>query len=217
MTETAKIIFPLVRKLSSPLTPWFLRTSITANQMTTASLLLGASSGALFAAGVASLEVLGALAFVLCYVLDNCDGEIARKKQQATEFGAFYDTLVDWLVHTAFFVGLGVGTSHATGNDLWFWLGLAAGAGGTINYLLGFCLDAHDDVHDSSSLNAPRPNGAAQWLLFAFRELARADFCFIVLALAPFGLTWLLLPAGAIGAQVYWMAQFYGVARRFHV
>ena len=42
-------------------------------------------------------------------------------------------------------------------------------------------------------------------------------FCFIVLALALFDLTWLLLPAGAICSQVYWIAQFVRGAREFNV
>jgi hypothetical protein len=54
-------------------------------------------------------------------------------------------------------------------------------------------------------------------MLMTFREFARADFCFIVLALALIDLTWILLPAGAIGAHVYWMTQFVRGARDYHV
>ncbi len=52
--------------------------------------------------------------------------------------------------------------------------------------------------------------------MFIFRELTRADFWLIVLALSIFDVTWVLLPAGAIGAQVYWATQFFGCAREFY-
>ena len=45
----------------------------------------------------------------------------------------------------------------------------------------------------------------------------RADFCFIVLVMAVFDLTWVLLPAGAIGAQVYWLLRLVGGAGDYHV
>ena len=50
-----------------------------------------------------------------------------------------------------------------------------------------------------------------------FRELSRADFCFIVLALAIFDLTWVLLPAAAVGAHAYWVFRFASGANRFRV
>jgi hypothetical protein len=62
-----------------------------------------------------------------------------------------------------------------------------------------------------------QPESWQQHFIYAFRELSRADFCLIVLLLAPFGALWLLLPAGAIGAQVYWLTGFMRGADRFHV
>ena len=56
-----------------------------------------------------------------------------------------------------------------------------------------------------------------EWGVFVFRELFRADFCFIVLALTLVDLTWLLLPAGAVGSQVYWATQLVEGADEFHV
>ena len=69
---------------------------------------------------------------------------------------------------------------------------------------------------DVAPQDAGKPATRTEWLVFAFRELARSDFCFLVLFLAAFDATWILLPAGAIGAQVYWAAQFLRRAREFH-
>ena len=154
-------------------------------------------------------------------MLDNCDGEIARLKGQSSTFGMHYDTAVDWLVHTGFFVALGIGMSRTTGESWWAIAGVVAGVGGTINYVLGLVLEARDKatVPDEKSTDAEhaRPHGPGQWILFVFRELTRADFCFLVLLLAIFDVLWFLVPAGAIGAQVYWMTLCIKSARRFHV
>jgi len=189
-----------------------------------------------------ALAVTGGAMLVLCYLLDNCDGEIARLKDQCTVFGAFFDTFVDWIVHAAFFAALGVGVAAATENDLWLWLGGIAAAGGAINYLIRLVADwreyhaggkaqdsgpdsgpdpTRDPTHDSTGRAAaehpPRPEGWRQRAVFAFRELFRADFCFIVLGLAFFDAVWVLLPAGAVGAQAYWMAQLIKGTRDYHV
>ena len=88
------------------------------------------------AAGIACLKgdyfsiLTGALLFLICYVLDNCDGEIARLKNMRSIFGMRYDTFVDWLVHTVFFIGLGWGPHLLRGSRGGFgqvlWRGLAA-------------------------------------------------------------------------------------------
>ena len=41
-------------------------------------------------------------------------------------------------------------------------------------------------------------------VVYIYRELLRADFCFILLLLTLFEVTRFLLPAAAIGAQLYW-------------
>ena len=204
-------IFPLIRHFSPPVTRVLMRLPVSANQVTAASLVLGL--GAAWAAATHGWAVVSGLLMVGAYVLDNCDGEIARLKNQCSRFGMHFDSFVDWIVHTAFFWGLGVGTAAATGEAFWNWLGLAAAAGGTLNYGLGYVLGAGPTTAES----ARPPVTASEWILFAFRELTRADFCFIVLALGLVDALWVLVPAGAIGAQVYWMTALIRRAREFHV
>ena len=176
--------------------------------------------------GDAFWDIAAGVLFVVTYILDNCDGEIARIKNQCSTFGMHYDTFVDWVVHTAFFAGLGYGVAERFDNDLWFWLGAVAAAGGTINYGLGFFREAggkavqeSEDAPDNPEAGETHrePEGLSDWVLYIFRELTRADFCFIILALAVFDVTWVLVPAGAIGSQVYWITQFVRGANDFHV
>lgn len=76
------------------LTPLLLRLfgGITANQVTLLSLLVaGAAAGFFFAA----LPLLGGIAVQLSSVLDGSDGEVARLKKQESDFGRFFDAVVD--------------------------------------------------------------------------------------------------------------------------
>lgn len=207
--------FPLIRHLSSFTTPFLLRMPITANQVTAASLVLGLLAALAFAWNA---PLAGSLLLIATYVLDNCDGEVARTKNQCSEFGRRFDTFVDWVVHATFFLGLGYGVAAQSQSDIWAWLGYVAAFGSTINYLVGLYFDKVD-VKDQTAAKEPphQPQGWLEWTVFIFRELSRADFCFLVLLLAMMDGAWLLLPAGAIGAQVYWGMQFLSFARRFHV
>jgi len=104
----------------------------------------------------------------------------------------------------------------------------ATGQNFTINYVLGVYLDRRDRANrqdqekdpgkDGEETGGKKPESLSEWVIFAFRELSRADFCFIVLGLGLFGLTWVLVPFGAIGAQVYWITQLLlPKSREYHV
>ena len=222
--------FPLVRHLSARLTPMLARLPVTANQITLASLLFGLGASGCMALASWPAAIVGGVFLVVSYVLDNCDGEIARLKGQSSEFGRRFDNFVDWAVHTAFFAALGWGSEMATGEKVWLWLGAIAAAGSTINYVIGTLAEERvavrrlrmenpsvPPVHDIAASTDPRPERWWQWITFAFRELSRADFCFIVLVLAAFDLTWVLLPLGAVGAHAFWIAHLLPDARKYHV
>jgi phosphatidylglycerophosphate synthase len=213
-------LFPLIRHCSARITPLLARLPITANQITAVSLVVGLAAvwaaaqpgrpWALYCAGL----------LVISYVLDNCDGEIAALRGETSEFGAQFDTFVDWVINTGFFAALGIGTAAASGEAAWLWLGWFAAAGCTINYLLKLWLDVRKrrQGHPQEAFRDPeQPHVWKQWAVYILRELFRADFCFIVLVLAVFDLVWLLLPAAAIGAQAYWIAQLTSGAGDYHV
>lgn len=217
--------FPLVRHLSKMTTPVLLRLPVSANQVTAVSLVMGLGGCWFISHGGYDWILVGALLFVGCYILDNCDGEVARAKNQCSTFGEKFDTFVDWIVHSLFFVALGMGIKAELGDDFWLWLGYVGAAGGTINYFIGLVMDYRfrkEDADAPTSADGPvsehkKPENWKQWILFAFRELSRADFCFIVLVLALFDATWVLLPTAAVGAHAYWLTQFIRSARDYHV
>ncbi|PPR75870.1 MAG: hypothetical protein CFH05_00507 [Alphaproteobacteria bacterium MarineAlpha3_Bin4] len=217
-----KNLLPLIRHLSACTTPLLARLPVTPNQITSVSMLVGlAAAWYLYQEGYGN-GVAAAALFVVRYVLDNCDGEIARLKGLSSSFGMHYDTFVDWVVHSAFFAALGIGYGRVAGNEVWMWMGWAAAVGGTINYLLVLAFDCLDRTRDEPAAKfdteeVSRPATPTQWAIFVFRELMRADFCFLVLLLALADGLWLLLPAGAVGAQVYWIMLCVKRTRRYNV
>lgn len=213
MTSQAPSGFPLIRHLSYRLTPLLAGTPFTPNQITYAGLALGVGGAWCYAQGSRPWMLTGALLLVLSYVLDNCDGEIARLKGLESRFGDRLDTFTDWLVHAALFLALGIGVGRSDPQGPWMWLAWAAVAGSSINYLLALAREA---VPATQPAGAPQHAGDRTWTdqaLYVFRELTRADFCFLVLALTLFDVAWWLLPAAAVGSQAYWMAAILERAR----
>ena len=215
-------LFPLTRHFSYLLTPALARTPLMPNQITALSMLAGLGGAWCFTKGLWVWSVAGGLLLVLCYTLDNCDGEIARIKKMSSEWGAHFDDLVDWLVDSAFFAGLGWGVWVETGNIIWLWLGLAAAFGATLDYVIDIVLyarqkkDPEAKSREEEATDVRKPEDWIDWLIYIFHKLSRADFCVIVLVLALFDIAWLLLPAGAIGAQVYWITDLFKRARGWH-
>lgn len=216
-------LFPLTRHLSFRLTPILAATPITPNQITGLSLGFGLAGAACFALGTWEWAMIGGVLLIACYTLDNCDGEIARIKGLSSAWGARFDDLADWLVDGAFFAGLGYGIWMARGDILWFWLGLAATAGATIDYAIDLVMHARaakeapqTATREAAATNVRKPEDAIDWLIYIFHKLSRADFCFIVLGLAAFDVAWILLPAAAVGAQAYWITDLFKRARGWH-
>ena len=101
-------------------------TRITPNQVTTLSLALGLLAAWLYAAGGAAVH-LGGACFMLAFLLDHADGELARMTGRTSAFGHYYDLAAGGAVLVALFVGIGIGLQGA---ELGAWplpLGVAAG------------------------------------------------------------------------------------------
>jgi len=210
---------PLVRYFSYPVTRLLVQTPISPNQVTALSLVFGLAGGIICLKGDYLSILIGAILFFICYVFDNCDGEIARLKNMRSHFGMRFDTFVDWLVHAVFFVCVGWGASETTGQSWWLWLGVATAVGGSVN----FGLELYKNKTEPHSTELPEDETQRQendtnmdrFVLNA--RTVRSDFCFIVLVLSLGGVLMYLLAPSAIGAQVYWGLQFAKAARRWHV
>ena len=101
------------RRISVALSRWLLRTPVTPNHITTASLALGLLGAALLGFGSYPLQLSGAVILWFCCILDGCDGEVARLKMLCSRSGADYDLGADHLTHLAIFVAIPFGVRAA--------------------------------------------------------------------------------------------------------
>lgn len=197
---------PFNRRLAAPLTRFFLRTPITPNQITTISLVCGIGAGWLLAQGRWGAGLVAACLLQLSYVLDNCDGEIARLKGLSSAWGSWYDTIVDGVVHTCFFAGMAAGLYRVEPVAKWMILGWMALTGVfccyAVTYLekwrqFGPAVFGHPDAF------GPRAHRTVDTIV---RELSRGDFSHVAFVALLFGWTPWLMWAAAIGSHVYWVS-----------
>ncbi len=85
----------LNRPISTRITRHLLRTDITPNYVSFFSFILAMLGAFLFFSGGYINLVIGAILAQVSSVIDGCDGEIARLKFQVTEFGGWFDAVLD--------------------------------------------------------------------------------------------------------------------------
>ncbi|MBI3323457.1 MAG: CDP-alcohol phosphatidyltransferase family protein [Candidatus Omnitrophica bacterium] len=204
----------LNRKISKRITPWLAWVGVTPNQVTLLSLLAGLLAGWDFLQGGAAHWIRGAAWFQAAYILDNCDGNLARLTGRTSGFGSWLDTVTDMLIHMAFFLGLGIGIWERDPRGPWLWLGILTAVGVFLAYLAGV-------------LRQVKRRGAAAWahpdppagtedddLWRRARVLMRGDFSFVVLASALAGQMAWLLWSGFAGALVFCVSDLVSMGGR---
>ena len=89
--------------LLNPAVAFFARHKIHPNVFTILSFLFGCTGGALMASGLIRLA---SVIFLLSGILDNIDGNLARKRELVTRFGALFDSTLDRYSETLYFLGI---------------------------------------------------------------------------------------------------------------
>jgi len=100
-TWTHVIIRPLVRPLVG--------TAVTPNHLTALRLATGIGSGLLLATARPVYSAIGALVFLVSYLLDRADGELARQSGASTAWGHRFDLFADYGSNILVFLGMGIG------------------------------------------------------------------------------------------------------------
>ena len=107
------------------------RTSVTPNQVTLLSTVIGLAGAAMIFNLNYWLRILGVAIWFVAYVLDFCDGEIARYKGLRSEFGHWFDEVTDRIKDVGLFTTVTLLAVRQTGSTIAILLGLLA-LGGTI-------------------------------------------------------------------------------------
>jgi len=113
---------PVVRYIQElaarPLVYALKETPVTPNQVTGLSALLGIAAAYFFSLGDARSMIQGGIIFEISRILDSVDGELARAKGMASEWGRIVDGIGDYVSSLAILIGLMIGLPDSRGELL---------------------------------------------------------------------------------------------------
>lgn len=133
----------LNRPISSRITRHLLRTDITPNYVSFFSFILATLGAFFFFLGGYVNLVIGAILAQVSSVIDGCDGEIARLKFQVTEFGGWFDAVLDRYADAFLLFGLTYYVYFANRNFLALFIGFLAIIGAFMN---SYTADKYDGL-----------------------------------------------------------------------
>jgi phosphatidylglycerophosphate synthase len=102
------------------------RVNARANHVTGLSLVLGILSGLAFVQGEYVWTLAAVALLTLALGADAVDGQVARYRQEASDFGRWLDSLSDVFKLIAIFVGISVGLYRVDERSVYLLLGMAA-------------------------------------------------------------------------------------------
>ncbi len=129
-------LFSFNRKISKKFAPFFLKTPLRPNDITSLALLSGFIAAYFMSKGSRGNLLWGAFFLQMSFILDNCDGTVARLKSMQSAFGMWYDLVADVLVDFALWTGFAIGALSVADAPAWVIpAACAAWAGSFINFL----------------------------------------------------------------------------------
>jgi len=108
----------VTHKISIRIVKLLLHTSITPNQITLSSIVIGMTSCIMFATAIPVYFLLGALILELYYIIDAVDGQLARYKKLSSMTGGYFDYVSNYIVHPCVFFCIGLGLVRHSGDIL---------------------------------------------------------------------------------------------------
>jgi phosphatidylglycerophosphate synthase len=117
--EPDPINLVLNRRLSVPLSIRLMRTRVTPNQVTILSLVCAIFAGIFFAMGSWVFLIIAAIFVELYITLDLIDGELARLKNMKSDFGRWFEGVVDNVATALILIGMFFGALNSP-QILWY-------------------------------------------------------------------------------------------------
>ena len=139
------------------------RLGLTPNQVTVASMLVGALAAAAFATGERPGLIAGAVLLQVAFLLDCVDGQLARYTQTFSPMGAWLDAVFDRTKEYLVYAGLAIGAAR-TGDAVWLLAGAAMGLQ-TARHAMDFSFSGQNDASTSGVLALARRHdtGPLSW------------------------------------------------------
>ena len=123
----------LNRPLSIRISKYLVKTNISPNFISFLSFILCCIGAFFFFLGEYTFLLWGAILAQAASIVDGCDGEIARLKFQETEFGAWFDAVLDRYADAFLLFGLTYYVYFLSGNLLYLFVGFLAIIGTFMN------------------------------------------------------------------------------------
>ncbi len=177
--------YPTINRfLSAQVVRFLIRTPLTPNIITLIAFVVGAAGIWFFAQGKNPAWLIGSIFFQLQYILDNCDGEIARAKKLTSKLGYWLDQLLDMALHILLFPALAFGLWHFSDRPSHvLWLGIAAGIGVAVI----FCLFTFRPQNQKLSERQSAPPAKSRGFKRALERFTEGDFSFLIILVAALG------------------------------
>lgn len=216
------------RRVSIPISRSIVHLPITPNMVTLFTLWVSFGAGLFFACGGYWATLMGAVLSVVASILDGCDGEVARLKLQATDFGCWLETVCDYLYYVFIFGGMIVGFARTMGTKFAVGWGAMLLFGAVASFLsVGFARHHFSPDRPEAFLaiwqrKAERRKSNPLLFLGRYTEFIIRR-CFLPYAFLGFALLNILPVAfvtAAIGSNIVWPIALYSCftlsSRRFH-
>lgn len=175
----------LNRPLSTRLSRLLVNTNITPDQISVFSFLLSLGAAALMALPGYAYLVLGGVLAQLSSIIDGCDGEVARLKAMTSEFGAWFDAVLDRYADFLLVTGLSVHALYETTALTGLIVGLFALSGSLINSYTADKFDAF--LRRKGGMHLRLGRDVRIFLIFAGSLLGLSLPTLVVLALINHG------------------------------
>lgn len=201
------------RRVSIPISRQLIKFPITPNMVSLFTLTLSLAGGVFFAAGGYWNFLIGAMLAVLTSILDGCDGEVARLKLQASDFGCWVDSICDYLYYIVTFAGITIGLVRSTGEPSFAGWGVATFAGAFMTFIMaGIGRKRLSGNRPEQYLQVWQKSAEKRSAGLLMRMARHTEFivrrCFLpylLLVLAVLNFTQVFIYMAAIGANVAWI------------
>jgi phosphatidylglycerophosphate synthase len=197
-----------IRRFSVPLTRVLVRRGVSPNQVTLLGLLLAAAAAIAVSVDVYIVSLAGALLYYSSMILDCSDGEVARLSFRDSRFGAWFETVVDYVTYFLLLGGL-VLASQRHGRPrldveaaivaLTASLVVAAVAGYLRLRVAGSDPGRFDDASAAVLRSSTKFHRFARW---GRQWIKRSSIAHLVVAFAVVNQLWVLIYLWAFGAVV---------------
>jgi phosphatidylglycerophosphate synthase len=225
LTALAQDIANDARTANYPLARWYLRplaarlaealaaTPVRPWHLTCCGLLIGLAAALLIATSAVSLAC-AALLVLLAWFCDRADGQLARRQETTSLWGAWFDANVDELLDVAWHVAIAAVVAESLGPTLAFAL-LSAFLGGKYLFMYGLSVEPPVESQMATAVAASPAGGDRRRLSAIYHAPANADVR-VHLLIAALATGWLTaeLVAVALYYNLRWIARYALVARR---